>query len=188
MRPWTSAHPPWPSQPTPQPLIIPSLSNPPLCRTPGFRSVSNRSTLSSSHPVLSIPSRFPNTTRFGNRSPRIRMSASAHKSLLVPNFAVSMFSHRVTSRARLYEGIRWSGLLRSASMMRSKNPIKCHEVVLSLEPTIPPKRFDIPPPLTGGCSEGLDARSDFSWKTWWCTGMYALRKYSICICLVITYI
>ena len=28
---------------------------------------------------------------------------------------------------------------------------------LSLQPMIPPQRFDIPPPLTGGCSEGLDA-------------------------------
>ena len=28
---------------------------------------------------------------------------------------------------------------------------------MSLKPMIPPKRFDIPPPLTGGCSEGLDA-------------------------------
>ena len=30
---------------------------------------------------------------------------------------------------------------------------------LYLQPMIPPKRFDIPPPLTGGggCSEGLDA-------------------------------
>ena len=37
------------------------------------------------------------------------------------------------------------------------NAIKCHEEVLSLQPTIPPKRFDISPPLTGGCSEGLDA-------------------------------
>ena len=34
---------------------------------------------------------------------------------------------------------------------------KCHEVVLFLEPMIPPKRFDIVFPLTEGCSEGLDA-------------------------------
>ena len=32
---------------------MPSLSNPPLCQTPGCRSVRNRSTLSLSHPVLS---------------------------------------------------------------------------------------------------------------------------------------
>ena len=31
------------------------------------------------------------------------------------------------------------------------------EEVLSLHPMIPPKRFNIFPPLTGGCSEGLDA-------------------------------
>ena len=41
------------------------------------------------------------------------------------------------------------------------------EAVLSLQPTIPPKRFDIFP-LTGGCSEGLDAllfSLDFSFNT-----------------------
>ena len=37
------------------------------------------------------------------------------------------------------------------------NPFKCHEEVLYLQPMIPPKRFDIFSPLTGGCSEGLDA-------------------------------
>ena len=35
--------------------------------------------------------------------------------------------------------------------------IKCHEEVLYLQPLIQPKRFDIFPPLTGGCSEGLGA-------------------------------
>ena len=35
---------------------------------------------------------------------------------------------------------------------------KCsHDEVLSLQPMIPPKRFDIFPPLTGERSEGLDA-------------------------------
>ena len=38
---------------TPQPLK-PSLSSPPLCQTPGCRSGRNRSTLSPSHPVLSV--------------------------------------------------------------------------------------------------------------------------------------
>ena len=28
---------------------------------------------------------------------------------------------------------------------------------LSLQPMIPPKCIETPPPLTGGCSEGLDA-------------------------------
>ena len=36
------------------------------------------------------------------------------------------------------------------------NPFICHEEVLYLQPLIPPKRFDISPPLTG-CSEGLGA-------------------------------
>ena len=35
------------------------------------------------------------------------------------------------------------------------NLLKCHEEVLRLQPLIPPKRFDIFPPITGGCSESL---------------------------------
>ena len=35
-------------------------------------------------------------------------------------------------------------------------PFKCHEEVWSLQPMIPPKRLTFSP-LTGGCSEGLDA-------------------------------
>ena len=34
---------------------------------------------------------------------------------------------------------------------------KCHEEVLYFQLLIPPKRFDIFFPLTGGCSEGLGA-------------------------------
>ena len=48
-----------------------------------------------------------------------RMSVLTHKNLLLRN-VVSMLSHRVISSARLYEVIRWSGLLRCAPMMRSK--------------------------------------------------------------------
>ena len=70
-------------------------------------------------PLRTAPSRFPNMIRFGNRPPLIRKSVPAHKSLLVRN-VVSMLSHRGISRARLYEVIRWSGLLRCAPMMRSK--------------------------------------------------------------------
>ena len=66
-------------------------------------------------PLRTAPSRFPNMIRFGNRPPLIRMSVPAHKSLLVRN-VVSMLSHPVISRARLYEVIRWSGLLRCAPM------------------------------------------------------------------------
>ena len=40
-------------------------------------------------------------------------------------------------------------------LLPSENPFQCHEEVLSLQPIIPPKRFDIFPPLTGGCPEGL---------------------------------
>ena len=57
------------------------------------------------HPLRTAPSRFPNTICFGGRPPLIRMSAPAHKHLLVRN-VVSMLSHRIISRARLYEVIR----------------------------------------------------------------------------------
>ena len=70
-------------------------------------------------PLRTAPSRFPNMISFGNCPPLIRRSVPAHKSLLVRN-VVSMLSHPVISRARLYEVIRWSGLLRCAPMMRSK--------------------------------------------------------------------
>ena len=58
-------------------------------------------------PLRTAPSRFPNTIRFGSRPPHIRMSAPAHKSILVRN-VVSMLSQWVISRARLYEVIRLS--------------------------------------------------------------------------------
>ena len=53
-------------------------------------------------PLHTAPSRFPITNYFGNRPTLIRTSAPAHKRTLVPN-AVSMLSHRVISRAWLYE-------------------------------------------------------------------------------------
>ena len=52
-------------------------------------------------------------------------------------------------------------LLTLCHYLPSGNPIKGHEEVLSLQPMIPPKRFDIFFLLTGGCSEGLDAFSFF---------------------------
>ena len=56
-------------------------------------------------PLRTAPSRFPNMIRFGNRPPLIRgRSVPAHKSLLVRN-VVSMLSHRVISRARLYDPV-----------------------------------------------------------------------------------
>ena len=42
-------------------------------------------------------------------------------------------------------------------LLPSGNPFKCHEEVLYFQLLIPPKRFDIFPPQTGGCSEGLGA-------------------------------
>ena len=55
-------------------------------------------------PLRTTPSRFPKTIRFGSRLPLIRRSVPAHKSLLVHN-VVSMLSHWVISRARLYQTI-----------------------------------------------------------------------------------
>ena len=51
-------------------------------------------------------------------------------------------------------------LLKLITMHGHQNTIntKCtigHEEVLCLQPLIPPKRFDIFSPTTGGCSEGL---------------------------------
>ena len=45
-------------------------------------------------------------------------------------------------------------------LMPSGNPFKCHEEVLSLQPMIPPKRFDIFPPDWGIL--GRSRRSDFN--------------------------
>ena len=69
-------------------------------------------------PLRTAPSRFARTIRFGSRPPLIRRSVPAHKSLLTRN-VVSMLLRRVMSRARLYEVIRWSGLLRCAPIIRS---------------------------------------------------------------------
>ena len=47
-------------------------------------------------------------------------------------------------------------ILLTQCYLHSGNLFKCHEEVLYLQPLIPPKkRFDIFPPITGGCSEGL---------------------------------
>ena len=70
-------------------------------------------------PLRTAVSRFPNTIPFfGNLLSLIRMSTPAHNSVLVRNF-VSIFSRGVISRARLYEIIRWSGLMESLSVERS---------------------------------------------------------------------
>ena len=58
-------------------------------------------------PLRTAPSRFPKTIHFGSCPPLIRRSVPAPKSLLVRN-VVSMLSHPVISRTRLYEVIRWS--------------------------------------------------------------------------------
>ena len=52
-------------------------------------------------PLRTAPSKFPNMIRFGSRPPLIRMGVPAHQSLLVRN-VVSMLSHPVISRTRLY--------------------------------------------------------------------------------------
>ena len=55
-------------------------------------------------PLRTAPSRFSKTIRFGSRPPLIRRGVPSHKSILVCNI-VSILSHRVISRARLYEVI-----------------------------------------------------------------------------------
>ena len=46
-------------------------------------------------------------------------------------------------------------LLTQCYLSASGNLFKYHEEILYLQPLIPPKRFDIFCPITGGCSEGL---------------------------------
>ena len=46
-------------------------------------------------------------------------------------------------------------------ILPTKNPTKCHEEVLPLQPMFPPKRFGSFSPVSGICSEGLDAFSLF---------------------------
>ena len=70
-------------------------------------------------PLRTAPSRLPNTIRFGSPAAHSEERPRPQKSLLVRN-VVSMLSHPIFSRARLYKVIRWSGLLRCAPMMRSK--------------------------------------------------------------------
>ena len=48
-------------------------------------------------------------------------------------------------------------ILSTQCYIHRRQPFKCHEEVLYLQPLIPPKRFDIPPPPNRGCSEGLGA-------------------------------
>ena len=71
-------------------------------------------------PLRTAPSGFLNTIPFGSRPPLNQISsAPAPKSLVVRN-VVSMLTHRVTSRIRLYKTICLPCLLCCAPMMRSK--------------------------------------------------------------------
>ena len=70
----------------------------------------------------------------------------------------------------IYVNVQYNGgllpdiiLLTQCYYYLSGNTFKFHEEILSLQFMIPPKRCDISPPLTGGCSEGLDAYR-FSFK------------------------
>ena len=47
------------------------------------------------------------------------------------------------------------------------NPIKGHEEVLSLQPMIPPERFDIFSPVWGMLTRSRYVSSYFSFKVWW---------------------
>ena len=46
-------------------------------------------------------------------------------------------------------------------LLSSGNRFKDHEEVMSLQPMTRPRRFDVFPPLTGGCSEDQDAFKNF---------------------------
>ena len=71
-------------------------------------------------PLRTAPSGFLNAIPYGSHPPLIRISsAPAPRSLVVRN-DVSILPHRVISRIRLYEAICFPGLLRCATMMRSK--------------------------------------------------------------------
>ena len=78
----------------------------------------------------------------------------------------------IISRFRAPRGLRrdlisWVCTIDSCHRSIQIHPFKRQEV-LSLQPMIPPKPFDIFSPLTGGCSEALDAllvSSDFSLNT-----------------------
>ena len=56
-----------------------------------------------------------------------------------------------------YNGGFLPGIILTVDPMLSASGslFKCREEVLYLQPLIPPKRFDIFPPITGGCSQGL---------------------------------
>ena len=73
------------------------------------------------HRLRTAPSRLPNTVRFGNRPPLIRMSVPAHKSILVCA-TLSQCSHTGLSQGRgcTRSSDRWSGPFRCAPMVRSK--------------------------------------------------------------------
>ena len=81
-------------------------------QSPAMTSLFPLTTPSSPHCMITAPSRSPNT-RFASATARRSFGCVplAHKRLLIRN-VVSMLSHPVISRARLYEVIRWSGLLR----------------------------------------------------------------------------
>ena len=70
-------------------------------------------------PLRAEPSRFPNTIRFGNRPPLIRISVPAYKSLIVRK-VVLVLSRLVISMVWVQEVIQRCGPLRYAPMMRSK--------------------------------------------------------------------
>ena len=56
-------------------------------------------------PLRTSPSRLPKMIHFGSHPPLIYMSVLAHKINLVRNI-ISILSHRVISRARLYEAVQ----------------------------------------------------------------------------------
>ena len=91
--------------------------------------------------------------RFGIHPSLIQTSVPVHKMLLVLT-VVSMLSHPVISRSRLYEVIQGSGLWRGAPMMQSKT----YPVVYGTEyiVVLPAKT-----PCTASMQKGLERKHPF---------------------------
>ena len=91
--------------------------------------------------VRKKPQNFEGTLRYDTEFWRLVFITTAKKNLR-PTIFVKKNGIENTSQPTLIE-------------QASGNLFKCHEEVLYLQPLIPPKRFDIFSPITGGCSEDL---------------------------------
>ena len=96
-----------------------------------------------------VPSEHSSSPRFGSHVFRGGGVPTLLPQARLPRETISLFwgsSSPVDAIGRL-----------ALSASTSSRINRCHGEVLYLQPLIPRKRFDISPPLTGGCSEGLRA-------------------------------